>query len=73
MLIVRRAASALVVLAFGALITALLSFIRRADIGPQHLVFFYLLPISFGCQSLRQLGRDAEYPGRHFMRRVFSL
>ena len=46
MWIIRRAASALVVLTFGGLVTVILSFVRRADIGPQHLVFFYLLPIA---------------------------
>ena len=44
--ILRRAAPVAMVLAVVAIITAVLWLIRISVVGPQHLVFFYLLPIA---------------------------
>ena len=44
--ILRRATPVAMVLAVVAIITAVLWLIRISVVGPQHLVFFYLLPIA---------------------------
>jgi K+-sensing histidine kinase KdpD len=44
--ILRRAAPVALVLAVVSVVTAVLWFIRISVVGPQHLVFFYLLPIA---------------------------
>lgn len=44
--IVKRAAPIALVFAVVAAVTAVLWFIRISAVGPQHLVFFYLLPIA---------------------------
>ena len=44
--ILRRAAPVVLVFAVVSVVTAVLWFIRISAIGPQHLVFFYLLPIA---------------------------
>jgi len=44
--IFRRAAPVALVFAVVSVVTAILWFIRISAVGPQHLVFFYLLPIA---------------------------
>ena len=44
--ILRRAAPVALILAVVSVVTAVLWFIRISAVGPQHLVFFYLLPIA---------------------------
>jgi hypothetical protein len=44
--IVKRAAPVALVFAVVSAVTAVLWFIRISAVGPQHLVFFYLLPIA---------------------------
>ena len=44
--ILRRAAPVVLVFAVVSVVTAVLWFIRISAVGPQHLVFFYLLPIA---------------------------
>ena len=44
--ILRRAATIALVLGVVSTVTAVLWFIRISAVGPQHLVFFYLLPIA---------------------------
>lgn len=44
--ILRRAAPVVLVFAVVSAVTAVLWFIRISAVGPQHLVFFYLLPIA---------------------------
>ncbi len=44
--IVKRAAPVALVFAVVSAVTAVLWFIRVSAVGPQHLVFFYLLPIA---------------------------
>src|SRR6516162_1664612 len=44
--IFRRVAPVALVFAVVSVVTAVLWFIRSATVGPQHLVFFYLLPIA---------------------------
>ena len=47
MWIVKRAVPLVVALAVVSAVTAVLWFIRISAVGPQHLVFFYLLPTAF--------------------------
>lgn len=44
--ILRRVAPVVLVFAVVSVVTAVLWFIRISAVGPQHLVFFYLLPIA---------------------------
>jgi K+-sensing histidine kinase KdpD len=44
--VLRRAAPVVLVFAVVSVVTAVLWFIRISAVGPQHLVFFYLLPIA---------------------------
>lgn len=44
--ILRRAAPVVLVFAVVSVVTAVLWFIQISAVGPQHLVFFYLLPIA---------------------------
>ena len=46
MYILRRATPVAVVIAVVAIVTAILWLFRILAVGPQHLVFFYLLPIA---------------------------
>jgi len=47
MWIVKRAVPVVIALAVVSAVTAVLWFIRISAVGPQHLVFFYLLPTAF--------------------------
>jgi K+-sensing histidine kinase KdpD len=44
--ILRRTAPVAIVLAIVSAVTAILWIVRTSAVGPQHLVFFYLLPIA---------------------------
>lgn len=71
--IVNRATPVAVVLAIVAAVTAILWLFRSSTVGPQHLVFFYLLPTAVVATFLRQLTGHAVRGGGHAMRGIFPL
>jgi hypothetical protein len=68
--ILRRAAPVALVLGVVSTVTAVLWFIRISAVRPQHLVFFYLLPIAL---IATLYGTPCCTASRQTLRRIFSL